>query len=169
MPTVVPETVHLGDYISADKPLCGERYAQKSLDLPDGAVLAGPVCLDIRFARAERGSILAAGTLSGRILAQCQRCLNALELEIARDLELRIVASDTEESSWPEEDVFIAPEWILEVDNLVAEELTLGLPMVTLHDRASCERQGSADNDDSHSQTRRPFAQLRRMLDERKT
>jgi len=142
------------------------RWPLASFDrLNDGATPEGDVTWSVRGQRRpvaggepELWLHLAA---RARVLAECQRCLQpvALDLDIARSL--RFVADETTAEALDaesEDDVLALPR-SLDLHALVEDELLLALPLVPMHERCP-KRLAMSAGEVAAEPARRPFAAL---------
>jgi uncharacterized protein len=79
--------------------------------------------------------------IAGRLLLQCQRCLNALDHSLAIDTVLRLVPEaslDAEIGDDPDEPECIAASAALDVIALIEDEILLALPAYPRHESGPC-------------------------------
>lgn len=98
---------------------------------------------DLSFSILNSSICLLNGRVNAFVLLICQRCLEPVELEIDRSVELALVRSDTEAAlvqtkyetyQLEVDDTFLAQDF-------VEEELLLSLPIVPMHaDRSQCSQ-----------------------------
>jgi uncharacterized protein len=138
----------------------------------------GEVRAQLRFGR-EQGFAAAEVKLQTAMQGTCQRCLQAMRLQIEASSQVLLVESEQEAERSPGGwETFLAPEGRLTFEALVAEELLLALPIVTLHQSAAeCPALGAAERSEikaepqtaqdeaGASATARPFADLRALLE----
>ncbi|HEX4025386.1 MAG TPA: YceD family protein [Steroidobacteraceae bacterium] len=143
----------------------------------------GQVRAQLSFGR-EQGFPVAQVGLQASLPATCQRCLEPMTLRVDSRSPVLIVESEQEADSAPAGwETFLAPEGRLDFAALAAEELSLALPIVPLHeDAAQCRplardadaaAPGAADAAEAHGTvpqaseqvTARPFAELRALLE----
>ncbi len=80
------------------------------------------------------------GTCHGRVTVRCERCLEPMEVTVAG--EFALVAVDRIEEAdelGADEPVVVASRGQLDVLPMVEDELILGLPVVSRHERADCD------------------------------
>lgn len=129
------------------------------------------VSATVKFAR-ERGHAVADVAIRGELAATCQRCLQAMGWPLDSGSRVALVASEAEAGEAPAEyETFLAAEGRCDLAALVAEEVLLSLPLVPHHpEGAACEPApaGAAavvDADAAPTETQRPFADLRALLE----
>jgi len=153
--------------------------------LPDfpAAFLPGGVLVhaQLSFGR-EQGFPVVQVSLKASLAATCQRCLEPMTVRVDADSPVLIVESEQEADSAPGGwETFLAPEGRMDFEALAAEELSLALPIVPLHeDAAQCRPLAAADAaadavgpvgvagsvpPASEQVTARPFADLRALLE----
>ena len=91
---------------------------------------------------------------SGPASLICQRCLGALEFEVAVSAELELAESEREIAAADDDVDRVLATRAMDVAVLVEDEVLLVLPMAPMHDR--CE----AGVDEREAQRARPFAAL---------
>jgi uncharacterized protein len=77
------------------------------------------------------------GSVSARVLLECQRCLQPVKFELSGQFKLALISNEDEQDLLPEE----FEPYLLEGDeqsiiDLVEDELLLCLPMVSVHEEA---------------------------------
>ena len=99
---------------------------------------AAPLHARLGFGR-EQGYGMARVALTGTLGSTCQRCLQPLAIELDTDSRVALVASEAEAEAVPEGwETYLAPDGMLSIPALVAEEVLLALPIVPLHADADC-------------------------------
>lgn len=144
-------------------------YAVSDLERVRAAVFdtGGEFKVRLAFHRdaARHGVIV--GHLTGTVTLQCQRCLEAMALDLDIRPQLGLCTSEAEAERLPDElEPLIVGDAPLNIREVVEDEILLALPIVARHARAcgqvaAAEPEGPTDED-----TRRPFRDLRKMLDE---
>jgi uncharacterized protein len=137
------------------------------------AVLAGAlpgtgVTMRCRFSKVE-GGIGVDAEIAGKAVLTCQRCLRPVEIPIAGESALILVASDAEAEQLPEgREPIVVEANHLDLGWLAEEEMLLALPLVPLHDAAcspAVEMEAVEVVGDPHADKRqRPFENLRELL-----
>ncbi len=107
----------------------------ESLSSPEGVVT-----VDILFGIDEQKIKFAKGHLSTRLNLRCQRCLESFEYDIIGDFMSGIVQTDEEADQLPERyDPLIVKDNSLVISDMIEEELLVSLPIVPMHDLATCK------------------------------
>ncbi|HVC30271.1 MAG TPA: YceD family protein [Steroidobacteraceae bacterium] len=155
------------------------------VELPDlsAAYLPGGALVHARlsFGR-EQGFPVVQVRLNASLAAACQRCLEPMSVHVDTDSPVLIVESEQEADNAPGGwETFLAPEGRMDFEALAAEELSLALPIVPLHeDAAQCQALAAAAAASDavggtgaigsapptpEPVTARPFADLRALLE----
>jgi len=133
--------------------------------LPSG-VTAGPVPLQVgvRFGR-DHGMPVAQLKLEGAVTLVCQRCMRPMHYPIDSATEVVIVDSETAGARVSgDRETVLAAGGDVSCEALAMEELLLSLPLAPRHeDEQQCEM-AAADAAIEESETQRPFADLRSLL-----
>jgi uncharacterized protein len=123
-----------------------------------------------------------AGRATANLRLVCQRCLAPVPILVDDEFHVVLVPSESEMDQLPEQqDAAIADATRLELDWLLEEQLLLAVPLVPLHATTAECAQGASNNADSSqtakrgesqspvalSETQRPFADLRDLLNQR--
>lgn len=137
--------------------------------LPHG-VAAGPAPLQARmqFGR-DQGMPIAHLAIEGTLVLVCQRCLQPMRHQLASTADVVIVDSEAmgERVSGDRETV-LAQDGRVSCEALAMEELMLSLPLVPRHDdEQECAMATEAARDES--ETQRPFADLRSLLNRQRS
>ncbi len=144
----------LARLMSAHLPLIiePEKYAQTgkhltgSFTVSDLSALAdlvqnrdGCVNYELLFSRDSKGWINATGTISAHLILQCQRCLEAMTLEVQNKLRLAIVNNQKEAEFLPDNlEPYLTEDKKISLNKLIEEELLLALPLSPLHEQEEC-------------------------------
>jgi uncharacterized protein len=124
--------------VSAALPLARlHRFAEHLLDTQ------GVVVVDLHFGHDEEQRSVLRGSLRTKVRVSCQRCMEALELDLVCELSLLVLASEAEVKALQREDAVLDtlvmdPEQGLDVLAVIEDELLLSLPLVPLHEAANC-------------------------------
>ena len=134
-----------------------------------GALEGTQVVATLEFDTFE-GRVTVAVRVVGQVVLACQRCLKPCTCEVEETASLAVVADDADPVPGGYEPLLGDPER-LSVAELIEEQVLLGLPLVPKHaDAAVCgEAAGSAgkiERAPAADDRQRPFADLRRLLDE---
>jgi uncharacterized protein len=160
------ETTSSGEY-----PLAGFGRLKDSLAKSEGTAR-----VEFRFHSADDGEHRFPA-LDGHVVARpwlvCQRCLNPFEWHLESAFRVAFVANDEQSPRVPVEyESVLAPHGRALLAELVEDELLLALPLVPMHERVEdCRAAPEASSPEpapdeaTEDGTRRPFAQLRDLLD----
>lgn len=111
------------------------RLAQ-ALAEPDGAL-----SVDLKLRYAADGSIRLWGRLASRLMLRCGRCLEATDVHLEHQLDLRLVTdADEERRRLATDDPYLAAAGVLDLRELVENEALLALPTVVHCQRPECLR-----------------------------
>ncbi len=119
--------------------------ALKPADLPRFlAALAsedGEISAELTFSRDEERQTVIELRYQAKVSVECQRCLQAMPLELAGDNLLGVVWTDDQAKHLPRHlDPLIAPEEGCNLWELVEDELILALPTFSYHDTKDCKQ-----------------------------
>lgn len=110
------------------------------------------------------------GTLAGRLVLTCQRCLETVAVELDERYQVIIVDGERADEPGGYEPV-IAPAARLDLRWLAEDQALLALPLVAMHAAEECNERTSdpADTEASESDetAQRPFQNLRDMMRKR--
>ncbi len=134
-----------------------------------GAIDGTRVDVRVGFGRFE-GRTTIRVQVRGAVMLPCQRCMRPCACDVNEDASLVVVAHDAEEVPGGYEPC-VGDAERLSLTDLIEEQVLLGLPLVPKHaDAAVCgEAAGSAgkiERAPAADDRQRPFADLRRLLDE---
>ena len=103
----------------------------------------GLLNVKVKLGLDEQGYAYLHGTASGEAQVYCQRCLQAMPLELEADFELTLVESEYEVERIPEEkDVLVITEVPGSLVNIIEDELILAFPLVQMHEAENCDATG---------------------------
>ena len=128
-----------------------------------GVVLRdAPIRFGLSFGKNDEGLAVVTGQVQGTVEMTCQRCLEAVAIELDAEVGLGVVDSEEEAKRLPPElDPLILGEEPVRLVDLIEDEILLALPVVPMHAHACVpahrEHEGmeKADN---------PFAALRGLV-----
>jgi uncharacterized protein len=134
-----------------------------------GALPATRASAQLRFALFERRPTIDA-RVSGGVALTCQRCLRPCDCTIDEQALLMVVASERDDVAGGYEPWIGDPEH-LSVVAAIEEQILLALPLVPMHaDSNDCRPAGRAEpRDDGREDRQRPFANLRELIDRRRS
>ncbi len=106
----------------------------------------GEVLADIQFYRDEQGFYRVDGKASAAVDICCERCLQAMPIEIVAEFALAIVWTEEQGKALPKSlDAVILGEELLELDELLQDELIISTPFVNFHDERDCKTAAPVD------------------------
>jgi uncharacterized protein len=134
-----------------------------------GALEGTRASAELAFGRIE-GRTTVEVQVSGELVLTCQRCLRPCTCTVNETASLVVMASDADEVPGGFEPLLGDAER-LSVTELIEEQLLLGLPLVPKHaTTALCGAAPAAiaisATEAAADETQRPFANLRKLLDE---
>ena len=132
-----------------------------------GALEGTRASAELAFGRIE-GRTTVEVQVSGELVLTCQRCLRPCTCTVNESASLVVMASDADEVPGGFEPLLADAER-LSIIELIEEQLLLGLPLVPKH--ATTALCGAAPiaisaTEAAADETQRPFANLRKLLDE---
>ncbi len=152
--------------LAADKKQTVSRsYAPASFTRLEGLLQStdGELSLILGFRRDRINRILLSGNISGRITAQCQRCLGPVPLQLGLPLALVLAEqNDRDGETVAGRESYGCDPLNLDLGSMVEEEILLGMPLVAMHDNEDCRKPGKpavAGN------VQQPFADLKNLTD----
>ncbi|HEY5682876.1 MAG TPA: YceD family protein [Sulfuricaulis sp.] len=126
---------------------------------------SGDIIVDLSFKRSEGEKIfLMHGTLHVHLRVACQRCLEAMDLELeASPSVILLKAGERLAESEGDVDILVVDK-PLSLSSLVEDELLLAMPMVPMHDLDRCPAKSYvARVSDIGEKEKNPFAVLGKM------
>jgi uncharacterized protein len=108
------------------------------------------------------------GSLTGRVVLTCQRCMAPVTVEI--DDRFQVIVVDAERADEPGGyEPVIAPAARLDLRWLAEDQALLALPLVAMHAAENCGEQtsGLAESEASEPTVQKPFQNLRDMMRKR--
>ena len=136
-----------------------------------------PVQVTLAFAREQRTAVANVG-VRARLRALCQRCLAPVTVDVASSSHVAVIEYAAAADTVPGEmETFLAPEGRCDLAALAAEELLLALPIVPRHapgepceaGAAPASAAATVPTGAAGSDTQRPFAELRALLERGKS
>ncbi len=117
----------------------------KPQDLPRfRALLAGGdgiIRAELAFSRDEENRYLVRVAVNADVTVTCQRCLEAMPIEVHAENTLAVVWTDEQAAQLPRQlDPLIVSGEICQLWELVEEELILSLPAFSYHETEDCKR-----------------------------
>lgn len=171
---------HLGEFIEPHS-LAGKgrtlsgQLPVSSLDrlcqsLHDGK---GVVDVLLHFDKDEVGQPNIAGQLAATLQLKCQRCMQAMALDVSVNVHLGLVRTQKQAESLPDNyDPLLITDEQITAANIVEDELILALPLVALHELKDCSAAATVEagqdaQDEVVPQRKNPFAVLAELKKER--
>lgn len=172
-PAPLPNRVNIRKAVTRSARYTGGLGAEQ---LPQFAQMLDPAAplieVAVEFGEDEEGQQFAAVTMQGRVVLECQRCLQSVLFTVEGDSRLGIVPGDEQAKQLSSGlEPLIALD---EVDlwELAEEELALALPVVAYHPEGDCEppksdRSGRSEHQElglADQATDNPFSVLSSLL-----
>jgi uncharacterized protein len=131
---------------------------------------SGDVLVDLSFERGEAERMfLMRGTLRVNLRVTCQRCLEAMDLQIDASPWLLLLRPEAGKDRLDDDADILVVDKPLSLSALVEDELLLALPMVPTHDLSVCPAKNYVRKETSDAQKvpererKNPFAALGRL------
>ena len=125
----------------------------------------GEVHLRLAFSKNDHNRTHVSGKAIAAVTLVCQNCMSEFTLGLNAEIDVEIVADETELSSLDDEqDGVVSAERVVALTQLVEDELILAVPMIPRHSEVDCP--GNAFQPETTSEpaenenTHRPFAGL---------
>ncbi|MEN8106852.1 MAG: YceD family protein [Pseudomonadota bacterium] len=126
---------------------------------------AGELDVMLSLGKDEGGTHTLTGSVSGRLLLQCQRCLESMDYPLQTTFRLGLVFSQDAAGDLPDsyEPLLVSREPAV-IAEVVTEEVLLALPIVPLHeDRADCRELKTDYAASAGVERENPFAVLAQL------
>ncbi len=152
-----------GDAIAGSLPVAAlERFAVAL------ASSEGDVGVELNFHQDDYGQRLIQGSLLARVQVNCQRCLEAFEIELADEIQLALVSDEqAAEGLDAGLEPWVSQDQKLNLASLVEEQLILCMPIVNYHPQGNCLEQmqfaSETDRDIGQSPSDNPFSVLKEL------
>jgi uncharacterized protein len=131
------------------------------------SAVTSPLKATIQFARDESGQAVATGTASVFVDVICQRCLDAVNIELHANLSLQIIWSEDQISNVaPDREPWIVVDRMADLNAIIEDEVLLALPIVNYHRAEDCTGDACFKKTDSKSEeadTYSPFGILKQL------
>jgi uncharacterized protein len=100
----------------------------------------GEVQVNLDFSKDEQGICIVRGHIQANFMLQCQRCMGSLNYEIMDDFISGVVDNEEQATDIPEgyDDIIIANEAVLAIQDMIEDDLIISLPIVPMHDPDVC-------------------------------
>lgn len=170
--TELPETVDFVRQVELNRTMEGIYPISKLTRL--GEVLLskeGNVSAKLEFTHSV-GIASLRGRVSAKLLLECQRCLNPLEIEVSGNFKFALVNSEDEFEFIPEEfEPYLLEGEEQSLIELIEDELLLSLPMVAIHEDDCSEYMAKQNSEiraaiEAEKQAKNPFAVLQALKDD---
>lgn len=121
----------------------------------------GPISVSLDFEKQSGGQSVVSGNIHGRVVLDCQRCLEPVSIDLQCEVSLGIVDSEAEAEVLPDDlDPLVSGDEI-DLVELIEDELLLALPIVPVHDQCDPPAALSGEGHDTELPEREnPFAVL---------
>jgi uncharacterized protein len=121
----------------------------------------GSVRVEFEFANNDLSLAVIRGQFAASLRLTCQRCLEPMDLAIDQPFELLIDASDEDSEAFDLESVNTS-DGMLDVFEVIEDELLLAIPIIVMHEDASCNPHWQAEtgNTEVEAAKNNPFAAL---------
>jgi uncharacterized protein len=118
----------------------------------------GEIAFALRFYQDSEGRSRIAGTIEGRVVLVCQRCLQRIEQGLAAEMDLVALADERDLSRVPAEaEPLLTGGEPVRLTELIEDEAILALPIVAVHEQCAAPDPGLSGGGDAN-----PFAVLKR-------
>jgi uncharacterized protein len=160
----VSKLADAGGELTFDLPVADMERLRSVLASPEGRVWG-----TAKFAR-ERGRPVAQLAFTAQLQLRCQRCLEAMPVEIKGGSLVHLVPDEAAAVGLPEDaEMLLAPDGKLQLAGLVEEDVLLSLPIAPRHEGAASSDGCGADSApeaerDEAQQVQRPFAALEELM-----
>ena len=172
LPTELPDMVNFVRQVEINRTIEGVYPLSKLARLSDLLVGdEGYVNAKLEFTHSV-GIASLRGTVSAKLLVECQRCLQPVETEVSGHFKFALVNSEEEFELLPEEfEPYLIEGEEQSVIELVEDELLLSLPMVTIHEDACSEFMSKQNEEvkaaiEAEKEAEHPFAALKALKDD---
>jgi len=121
----------------------------------------GEIALEFEFKQSDFGTPMISGRIQTCLQVECQRCLQAMETDLAFDFKLLVDADDdiVRESSL---DTVYSEDGDIDIFEVVEDEIILALPLVSMHENDTCNAHWQASDNSQESVVRdNPFSVLK--------
>ena len=144
-----------GQYLTSELPRLAEYSPSKD---------AG-VHVKLGFQLESESLIRVTGSISLKVRLRCERCLQPFELDVSLEPKFYFDVSGVEPDEMEERDI-IQVRGPVDLKSLVEDEVLLALPMMPMHDAATCEviDVNGPGQEQQATGVEKPFAQLADLL-----
>ena len=144
-----------GEGVSGALPVAGMQRLRDLLSRTTGSVR-----FSLQFSRDARRRIRVCGHFSTTLGMCCQRCLEVMDVGIAGDIAVTLVADEAEAKRLPrEEEPMVVSTKLVDLALFLEDELLLAVPLAPNHDNAKCHARLTGD-DAPVRERQQPFSAL---------
>ena len=123
----------------------------------------GEVVLKFEFKNSDFGVPMISGGMQTCLQVECQRCLQAMETDLAFDFKL-LVDADDEIVSESGLDTVYSEDGDIDIFEVAEDEIILALPLVSVHENDTCNAHWQASDNSQESAVREnPFSVLKNL------
>ena len=124
----------------------------------------GELDVVLELGKDEDGTHTLCGSVTGRLVMQCQRCLESMEYPLATRFRLGLVFSQEAAGDLPDQyEPLLLTREPTHIAEVVSEEVLLALPIVPMHDEQSECRALANDYAPVAEERENPFAVLAQL------
>lgn len=162
---MVPRLIEPRKFAQHGLQVAGEIPVDGLLRLGAVALSVQSVAVTLQFSVAETKHRIVTGQYDGRVVMQCQRCLEAVELHLSGEISLAIVWSEDDAKQLPSDyEPWVVAQDQADLYEIIEEELLLALPLVPAHDYDCMDRTALAPKGTTEpSKNNNPFQVLARL------
>lgn len=165
MQTQLPETINFERQVEINRTIEGEYPLSKLTRLCEALTgNEGSITAKLVFGQSV-GFASLKGSVSAKLLVECQRCLQPLETEVVGNFKFALVRSEEDAELLPEElEPYLIEGEEQSIIELIEDELLLSLPMVTSHEEACSEILNEQEKvKQAEKEAAHPFAALKAL------
>lgn len=169
---MLPETLNFVRQVELNRMIEGVYPISKFARLSELLVSnEGDVTAKLEFTHSV-GIASLRGTVSAKLLVECQRCLQPVETEVSGRFKFALVNSEEEIELLPEEfEPYLVEGEEQSIIELIEDELLLSLPMVTIHEEPCSEYMMQQNSKikaemEAEKEAENPFAALKALKEE---
>lgn len=130
----------------------------------------GVVRVEVEFGVDSQGIRFVKGHLDAEVEVACQRCLEAVGLEVSTDFQLGIVTSDTKAGNLPSDyEPLLVETTPMPLPDIIEDELILTIPIVAMHAEGDCSEEvkkvlnESVEIEETAEEKKSPFSVLEEL------
>jgi len=143
-------------------------YCVALADLPRFASVLlddkGSVRMQLSFAYDEGGTLILRSLLKTQVLLRCQRCLQAMPLEVQSRCSYALLAKGTDATAVSAQHEALELDESLALAELIEDELLLALPLIPAHAEGDCQMPAwNNPQEESATSKTNPFSVLARL------